>query len=73
VGGTSTFLRVGYLDRNGCDLGIVTDRFPLGQIDSDRGAAPQVTTSGNDVLIVWSDATDSYNDYWAATMSCTER
>lgn len=73
AGGTRTFLRVGYLDRNGCMLGTVTDRFPLGQIDSDRGAAPQVVTSGNDVLIVWSDATDMFNEYWAATMSCTER
>ena len=73
AGGTRTFLRVGYLDRNGCELGRVTDRFPLGQIDSERGAAPQITTSGGDVLIVWSDATDAFNEYWAATMTCTER
>ncbi len=73
AGGTRTFLRVGYLDRNGRTLGIVTDRFSLGQIDSERGATPQITTSGGDVLIVGSDATDAHNDYWAATMSCTER
>ena len=73
AGDTRTFLRVGYLDREGCRLGTVTDRFPLGQIESDRGATPQITSSGGDVLIVWSDAADSFNDYFAATMSCTER
>ena len=73
AGDTRTFLRVGYLDREGCRLGTVTDRFPLGQIESDRGATPQITSTGGDVLIVWSDASDSFNDYYAATMSCTER
>lgn len=73
AGDTRTFLRVGYLDRNGCELGTVTDRFPLGLIDSDEGATPQITSTGGDVLIVWSDASDSFNDYYAATMSCTER
>jgi len=69
----STLLRVGYLDREGCRLGSVTDRFVIGVIDSETGAVPQLGAQGDTLLIVWSDGHDGFYDYWASTLTCTER
>lgn len=69
-----TALRIGYLDREGCRLGSVTDRFVVGLIDSDTGAVPQLGVDGNTMLIVWSDElAGEYFDYFASVMTCTER
>ena len=69
----STLLRIGYLDREGCRLGSVTDRFVIGVIDSETGAVPQLAAQGGTLLIVWSDGRDGFYDYWASTLTCTER
>lgn len=69
----TTLLRVGYLDREGCRLGSVTDRFVIGVIDSETGAVPQLGAQGDTLLIVWSDGHDGFYDYWASTLTCTER
>jgi hypothetical protein len=69
----STLLRIGYLDREGCRVGSVTDRFVLGVIDSETGAVPQLAAQGGTLLIVWSDGHDGFYDYWASTLTCTER
>jgi len=67
-------LRIGYLDRDGCALGRVSDRFVLGLIDSETGAVPQLGVDGGTMLVVWSDErAGEYFDYWASVMTCTER
>ncbi|MFO0713923.1 MAG: hypothetical protein U0353_28970 [Sandaracinus sp.] len=67
-------LRIGYLDREGCRLGAVTDRFVIGLIDSETGAVPQLGVDGGTMLIVWSDERPGeYFDYWASIMTCSER
>ncbi|MBN8610621.1 MAG: hypothetical protein J0L92_08560 [Deltaproteobacteria bacterium] len=69
-----TALRIGYLDRDGCRLGSVTDRYIIGLIDSESGAVPQLAVDEGTMLIVWSDErAGEYFDYWAAVMVCTER
>ncbi len=69
-----TALRIGYLDREGCALGTVSDRFVLGLIDSETGAVPQLGVDGGTMLVVWSDErAGEYFDYWASVMTCTER
>lgn len=67
-------LRIGYLDREGCRLGSVSDRFVVGLVDSETGAVPQLGVDEGTMLIVWSDEREGeYFDYWAAVMQCTER
>lgn len=67
-------LRIGYLDREGCRLGSVTDRLVVGLIDSETGAVPDLGVDENTMLIVWSDErAGEYFDYWAAVLTCTER
>jgi hypothetical protein len=75
TGVESTVLRIGYLDREGCRLGSVTDRFVIGLIDSETGAVPQLGVDGGTMLIVWSDeaAGSAFHEYWASVMTCTER
>lgn len=69
-----TALRIGYLDRDDCALGTVTDRFVLGLIDSETGAVPQLGVDGGTMLVVWSDErAGEYFDYWASVMVCSER
>jgi hypothetical protein len=66
-------LRVGYLDRDGCRVGAVSDRFVVGAIGSETGAPPVLGVQGGTMMIVWSDEHDSYFEYWAATLTCGER
>jgi hypothetical protein len=75
AGAERPVLRIGYLDREGCRLGTVTDRFVVGVIDSETGAVPQLGVDGGTMLIVWSDegAGSAFYEYWASVMTCTER
>ncbi|GAB4208467.1 MAG: hypothetical protein OHK0013_26950 [Sandaracinaceae bacterium] len=66
-------LRVGYLDREGCRVGAVSDRFVIGTIGSETGAPPQLGVQGGTMMIVWSEEQDTYYEYWAATLTCGER
>ncbi|MCS6856844.1 MAG: hypothetical protein NZM37_03950 [Sandaracinaceae bacterium] len=66
-------LQMGYLNREGCALGRVTERFSIGRIDAELGAVPQVAVDEGTVLILWSDDRTEYIDYWAALVSCRER
>jgi hypothetical protein len=69
-----TVLRIGYLDREGCRLGTVSDRYVIGLMESDTGAVPQLAVDEGTMLIVWSDErAGEYFNYWAAVMQCTER
>lgn len=74
AGVESPVLRIGYLDREDCALGEVTDRFVIGLIDSETGAVPQLGVDGGTMLVVWSDErAGEYFDYWASIMTCSER
>jgi hypothetical protein len=69
----SPILRVGYLDREDCRVGAVSDRFVIGAIASETGAPPELGVEGGMMMIVWSEEFDTYHEYWAATLTCTER
>jgi hypothetical protein len=66
-------LRVGYLDREGCRVGAVSDRYVVGALGSATGAPAELGVEGGTMLIVWSEERDTYFEYWAATLTCTER